>query len=577
MTCDELINLAFENKQKYAPEALYDFRQDSDLRAYLHAHYPEAYDFLHLPHLTIKDYTGGIAAIAVMPQLTLYLNPHKLTFMKQHCGLLHVDTFYKTFACLILHEEMHYVLRHFRFPFGAYNHHLLNVAQDMVIDNKIHLKNPQWRNWQQKIDEINQAIAQQQRTLLPLSTDPEDPHFLLRLSDIDIYFYLESLHITRTNQDPPQFDEHTWNEEQPVPSEQSGDESGNQEGDSPNTEGPCESNGNTGSNNSASGETGEKSSELGDSSAQNAPTDSNEDKADSAPYPEEKTEKNSQPSEKDTSDEPFPKGPSESAAQSAEKENLNNPPDYDDILGDLAKSARERLSQNESRPWINQDEQEIDHTLQIVAKGKDHNLFALLKKFIKKISYKQRTLTWKKISKKQPCIKPGSIYKKTPGEVLILIDTSYSMYPFIANHIADTMNGIYTAFAQVARNYGMPSKIYKSDFADKVLNFKKIKTVEELRNIELAEGGYTSLATAFKEVVDPWRKITKSTQKTPDFILIITDFGDDYNFLKGNKYKGLSNKIIWLCTEPRMRMSNSCPPVGIVVDVLADDWSTSIR
>ena len=530
MTCDELINLAFSHSQKYAPEDLYDFRADDDLMTYLHTHYPEAYDFLHLPGLTLAEDPVGIAAVGVEPRLTLYLNPHKLTFMKQTSGLLHLDEFYKTFACLILHEEMHYVLRHFRFPQAAYKHDLLNIAQDMVIDNRIHIQNPGWRNWQHKIDEINCAIDEQHRTLAKLSADPNDPHFVLNFSDIDIYFYLDELNLARNPQDPPQFDEHPWNDE---PKAGSGSHAAEHAG-------------------------GHTQETLGNHTADNQ-----------TPSERGNSPENSgnTPADRQTGQAPKKSAPPDTKAPA-------NPPDYDTILGELVKAARDRASQNEGRPWLNKNEQIMDRTLQIVAKGKEHNLFALLKRFIKKISYKQRTLTWKKISRKQPCIKPGTIYKKMPGEVLILIDTSGSMHAFIKKHIADTMNGIYTAFAQVARNYGLPSKMYKSDFAEQVLNFNKIKSVEELRNVTLFPGGGTSLSAAFSAVVDPWRKLTKSTQKAPDFILIITDFGDDYTFLKGNKYSALANKIMWLSTDPHTAFR---PPVGIVVDVLADDWSTSIR
>ena len=243
----------------------------------------------------------------------------------------------------------------------------------------------------------------------------------------------------------------------------------------------------------------------------------------------------------------------------------------------LASKARERLAQNANRKIskLNNNSELLDKVINKIANGKEHNLFNILKKYIKKMSYKQTTNTWKKISKKQPLKRPGVMYKKTPGEVLIIIDTSGSMHDFINNKIEDTMNGVYTAFAKMAKVYGLPSKIYKSDVDDRILTFNKINSVKELYEVKIALGGGNDFKFVFDKLVLNWSKTAKSSQKFPDFILVLTDFGDDFSFLTKPEYKPVENKIIWLYTN--FGDYFPVPKAGHVIDVLADDWSTSIR
>ena len=79
----------------------------------------------------------------------------------------------------------------------------------------------------------------------------------------------------------------------------------------------------------------------------------------------------------------------------------------------------------------------------------------------------------------------------------------------------------------------------------------------------------------FDKLVLNWSKTAKSSQKFPDFILVLTDFGDDFSFLTNPEYKPVENKIIWLYTN--FGNNFPVPKAGHVIDVLADDWSTSIR
>ncbi len=514
MTSDELINLAFASKQTYPLYELYVFQSDTFFLEYLQTNYPSVYDFITSKQLKIKHLKDGIAAVTVNQttgQVTLFINYHRITYMRNICLGMETEEFYETMACLIMHEQLHYMLKHFRVPFEAYNHNQLNIAQDMVIDNMIHRINPGWRNWQNFVDEINDTIDKLGKNKLfhKISTEENSQYDLLNFSDIDIYFYITEL---KLENEQDRIDKHEWN----------GDEV------SEDTEGKQQ----------------EQQSQQEDNSCTSQQSN-------------EQDNENSKPSKE-------------------ESDNETGKP-AEDMFDKLASKARERLAQNANRKIskLNNNSELLDKVINKIANGKEHNLFNILKKYIKKMSYKQTTNTWKKISKKQPLKRPGVMYKKTPGEVLIIIDTSGSMHDFINNKIEDTMNGVYTAFAKMAKVYGLPSKIYKSDVDDRILTFNKINSVKELYEVKIALGGGNDFKFVFDKLVLNWSKTAKSSQKFPDFILVLTDFGDDFSFLTKPEYKPVENKIIWLYTN--FGDYFPVPKAGHVIDVLADDWSTSIR
>ena len=514
MTSDELINLAFSSKEKYPLYELYNFQKDNLFLEYLQTNYPSVYDFITSKQLKVKHLKDGIAAITINPkdeQVTLLINYHKITYIRNICLGMETENFYETLACLIMHEQLHYILKHFRVPFDGYNNNQLNIAQDMVIDNMIHRINSGWRNWQNFVDEINATIDKLNKNSVfhKIYTEENSKYDLLNFSDLDIYFYISELKL-ETEQE--RIDKHEWN----------GDEV------SEDTEGKQQ----------------EQQSQQEDNSC-------------TSQQPNEQDNENSKPSKEESDTE------------------TDKP--AEDIFDKLASKARERISQNTNRKIskLNNNSELLDKVINKIANGKEHNLFNILKKYIKKMSYKQTTNTWKKISKKQPLKRPGVMYKKTPGEVLIIIDTSGSMHDFINNKIEDTMNGVYTAFAKMAKVYGLPSKIYKSDVDDRILTFNKINSVKELYEVKIALGGGNDFKFVFDKLVLNWSKTAKSSQKFPDFILVLTDFGDDFSFLRKTEYKPVENKIIWLYTN--FGDNFPLPKVGHIVDVLADDWSTSIR
>ena len=109
--------------------------------------------------------------------------------------------------------------------------------------------------------------------------------------------------------------------------------------------------------------------------------------------------------------------------------------------------------------------------------------------------------------------------------------------------------------------------------------YGQYKTVEDLKKIQLIGGGGNNFEHIFNELVFGWKSKTKSSQKFPDFVIVITDLGDDLSFLKDPKYRSFGNKIIWIYTQTQEigGFLYEKPAVGIVIDAFADDWSASIR
>lgn len=616
MHSDELLNFGFASQTVYPPEKQYNFLTDEAFGSFLHLHYPEVEDVLDsvsAGKMELKHFDGGIAAIGVFPSLTLFLNFNKITAMREKCGLLDIADFYETLACILLHEKSHYSLHHFRIPFPAYDNYLMNIAQDMVIDSRIHRKNPQWRNWRELITQINRRIDETNSLFPKISTDPRDRYYILNLSDLDIYCYLVSLKI-QNPQTPPSFDEHNWagspdssgnnqgnsqgnktgdkprNNQGNNQGNQPGDQQGNQNGDEPNVppppadpNGPQDSDGNGQGQNSSGNQNEQSAQNSPDAQANKAdkkdPSDSsqgnNSAQGDKAPNEGD----NSVQANKTQNEGHNSPADSSGADKADKKDKADNdsekelPQGFDDLMDEWCAKSRARLSQNDER-FVPENALIMDKMMHVIASGKEHNLFNLLQKFIKKISYKQTRYTWKKISKKQPYSKPGVMYKKTPGEVLLMIDTSGSMHDFINEHIAEMAQAIYAAFARMSRVYGVPSRMYKADVDNRVLNFKKIEKVEELKEIDLAGGGGNDFEHIFNKLVLHWKEHTHSSQKFPDFILVLTDFGDDWHFLDRPEYKEIAEKIIWLSTDPYYPLR---PSKGYIINVLSDDWSVSIR
>lgn len=564
MTEDELIIAGFEFTGSYEKKGWYDFLADSVFIEYLKNNYPDAFDFLSISKIQYNT-SVKFAAVSIDRENNkpiLYLNKDRVTHLRELCTGTKMIQFYNTLACLIVHEELHYVLRHFRVPFQGFDCELLNIAQDMVIDNIIHRRNPGWRNWEGKVGAINRRIDQTKSILPKLSLVAGDKYDLLNFKDLDIYHYMNQLAIDIESGKMQRFDTHEWTEEVLTKEKNKPKDDGEGEGKE---KGEGEGKG------KEKGESDGEGKDKGDSEGEG------KEKGDSDGKGKEKGKSEGEGKGKDKGDSEG-EGEDESSSDKEHDEKGSKPDPFEILAG----RARERLGENAKRlpgGFFGGDIHVVDKVFDKVASGREHNFFNILKKFIKKMSYKQKNNTWKKTSRKQPGVKPGVIYKKTPGEVLIMVDTSGSMLQFINKRIEDTMNGIYTAFTRMAKVYGIPSKMYKADVDDMVRSFRKINKVEDLKKIQLIGGGGNNFEHIFNELVFGWKSKTKSSQKFPDFVIVITDLGDDLSFLKDPKYRSFGNKIIWIYTQTQEigGFLYEKPAVGIVIDAFADDWSASIR
>lgn len=537
--------------KKYLQEQLYDFTNDESFLNYLKYYYPGIYDFYKNCKFKYSELTNTVAVwVEKKEGVFLFINQKFLTQVKEICDD-NIKNFYDILRDIIYHEELHYLLAHFRIPSEFVDHKLLNYAQDIVIDNFIYEIDSKWRNWKFLIDKINNEIDKKQdKVFSKISLNRTEKNYILNFTDLDIYYYLLNFcdkdELEKTNR----IDQHTWTNE----TKQSGD---NQKQNSKDDV----------KNKNQNGENKEQESDKQNSKSKK---ESNKDER------EEDKNENGKVSPKN--------GKNESENK---KENINeseNEADfvynqYEKIIEAMAASVRERIATNSNRIlYSNYNSQsKVDQVIKRVADGREHNLFNILKKYIKKLSYKQRNYTWKKINKRQPLLKPGTVLKKQPGEVLLVLDTSGSMHDFINRHLNKVINEIYITFKKIAHIYGIPSKFYHIDSDNSVLSIKEIEKIEELNDFKLVLGGGTNFKPVFDTVLRDWsKKYSKNNQKIPDFILFITDLEVNTSFLEENKYAIFDNKLIWLFTNGN-NFQYEKPPIGTVINVFANDWAVSIR
>jgi len=244
------------------------------------------------------------------------------------------------------------------------------------------------------------------------------------------------------------------------------------------------------------------------------------------------------------------------------------------IIDQLEELARARNEQNEARSF---SEQELGDLLaQKTGEGRRYNLLSILRRYLRRLSFKQKANSWKKSSRKQPGKRPGAIYKKQPGEVLFIIDTSGSMRPFIETGLYGLIESLYAAFSKLATTQGSAfSRFYELEADEKIKSIYQLKNPSELKNLvkkSFRGMGNTDYRPIFNWVLGNWSK-TGSMQKLPDLLLFVTDFDTDLGWLKQAKYSPFGNRLVWLNTnkmQPDVR-----PPLGDVCNVFPDDFGAS--
>ncbi len=502
MTIDEIIKKLFDYNEKIEKGKYYHLLKDDVFCRYLESQFSDVYDFVK--ECTIV-YTNAvkIAAISVKSEERpiLYLNPHRITYLMKEIAIQNHALAFETMACILWHETLHVILYHFRLPGEAYKREYVNIAQDMFIDNLIHQKIKEWRNWEKVINEINQKLKEkgEKSTHKPISLDSSEPNNILNLTDIHIYSYLEEIELDKKYDKDMHFDVHPW--------------VGEDISDSDKTDSGEE------------GQEGEKGEEW----------------------------------------------------QEGDKEGNN----IDDLINKIAAKASQRVEESNDNPFSKLNGNlSGDKILKCVAEGEKHDLFSILRKFLKPVYTKSTVLTWKRKNKRMPGLKPGNRKFNRFGEILLLIDTSYSMNNFLANYARNVFYDLYILLKKVAKVYGAQGKIYKGDIDSEVKNIIYLDKVENLREINLYGGGSTDYREVFDTILTKWNRIEcnnlekRPKQKYPDFVIFISDFEVDFDFLKEPKYARIGKRLIWIYTDVSKNILKP-PPIGIIVPMIYNDYYTN--
>ncbi|MFQ3675675.1 MAG: hypothetical protein SNJ64_03950 [Endomicrobiia bacterium] len=530
VTIDSILTQLFNSNDRYDKSNYWDFQNDTNFIKYLEIKFPYLKDFINICEIEYSEQIS-IAAITINKNKTLsskecilYLNPHRITKLiktKWSSTFLYPSLNYKIFACILTHEMYHIILKHFRLPqiaFDELGHHYMNIADDMIVDNMIHRRISDWRDWSDLIREINNKYKEMKNVTEDLIVKKQgEKNDILNHYDWQLYIYLKEYVPKESLKqfEKIRIDTHKWSETDKNDSNENSSEQTTQNE----------------KNNTESG-------------------------------------KNSQDSERNK--------PEKSQNSSDNEQSI-----YESIF----QKVKENKNKNSKRPLAKLDNNDFEEQIiESIARGKERNLYNILKRYVRKISLKQKKNSWKKISRKQPYLRPGVQYKKQPGEILLVVDTSGSMHNFLKEHLPEVYKNIYSSFKKIQSVFGQPSSFYLVETSNKIHRITKIKEFDFFnQQPKFIRGGNTDYLSVFKLILN-WRKETGSLQKLPDLIIFISDFETNFDFMKKNntviapEYKELGNKLLWLYTNEFNELSKEqFPPVGDVVNLMASDWGTSIR
>ncbi|MBM4279538.1 MAG: VWA domain-containing protein [Deltaproteobacteria bacterium] len=222
--------------------------------------------------------------------------------------------------------------------------------------------------------------------------------------------------------------------------------------------------------------------------------------------------------------------------------------------------------------------------------GRNFALFPILRRYVKRLSPAQKRSTWKKVGRKLPGLRPGAIRQKRPGDVVVLVDVSGSMEPFLDGQFPATLGAIYAALQRLARVYGNPSGLAVGSVAAEHTLLREIRTVEELTGLRLPCGGATHYGAAL-DVLLRWNDppteapgvvveraaTARRRQPRPDLVLFVTDLDHDVNtYLADPKYRALDDCLVWLVWKHGCTVDVK-PCRGEVVALRPDDWGARRR
>jgi predicted metal-dependent peptidase len=221
---------------------------------------------------------------------------------------------------------------------------------------------------------------------------------------------------------------------------------------------------------------------------------------------------------------------------------------YDHIISKLKEKSTEIINDPLLSEWKNTT---LENLYQQIDRSRTYDLYNILRRYVRKLSIKIKQRTWRKIHKRYPFTHPGNIYKKEPGEILLIVDISKSMHSFLKNYLPKIYNDIYNSFEKISKIYAPISKTYVAQVSDKIEKIDVIKNIDELKNINFYISGGTDYTEIFKYIRN-WRANTKSLNELPDLIIFVSDFHtDSINELEKSAPQfvdKLNKNLLWIYT-----------------------------
>lgn len=563
MTIEEIINTAFLSNKKY--DNYWDFRNDPVFMDYLFHHFPAVYDFVTNQNVAVVySHNCEIAAIGLTEEkkISLYLNPDRITFIKEEKWDKNnfPNKNYQCIAGILLHEFLHFYLKHFSEIITEKNSAYLNYAQDIIIDNLIKQQLPEWRNWKDYIDKINEKNDGKEGIKKISLVKESDSNFkyVLDMYDWELAYILEKFG------DGIEPQEKSFEGLQNKNTTEKSKQAGEGEGEV----------------NQGNGNMDEKKSGSGFNSSKNTSASQNKlDKGNKNKGNDDLTD-NKEGNNKEKNENDRDEKNKREEIKGQENEDM-----ISEVLDELAKKQRERESLKSSHV-IYKDNGEFnigDEIVKAVYEKRSKNLYNFLVRFLRKVNEKSKLYTWRKVNKRYPGYFPG--YKRVvkPGDVLVIVDTSGSMFNYLAKYYSMVISEIKDCFEKIEKVFGQPSNFYYVDVSEGIHNrqgsdmgFIRIDRIQKLIDVGYTLGRLTDYRDIFERIVD-WRKTSfskKSKSNLPDIILFLSDMEVDFSFAYNKKgilkpiYKKIGERLIWLKVG-----SSDDPPFGYVIDVDTPIWS----
>jgi hypothetical protein len=217
-------------------------------------------------------------------------------------------------------------------------------------------------------------------------------------------------------------------------------------------------------------------------------------------------------------------------------------------------------------------------------------LFAILRRYVKRLSPAQKRSTWKKVGRKLPGLRPGAIRQKKPGDVVVLVDVSGSMQPYLDRQFPQTLAEIHGALQRLARVYSNPSGMSVGSVSAEQTTIKEVASVDQIEGISLPKGSATHYEAAL-DVLLSWdapptddASVTVERSPTarrrgrrPDLVLFVTDLDHDVNaYLSAPRFRALDGCLVWLVWK-NLHTCDITPCVGETVLLRPNDWDARRR